>query len=233
MKKNILAASLFAVLGLTSCKKEKTSDTPTTPTSQTSSLIRIKTEVQQNTIRNYFYDFDGKVTKDEDGSIRSNYRTYEYTSNTSVLVKRYKADTLYSTRIYILNKDGYAIYTEYLDDNTIDTNYYDVNGFMMYSKNDQLTVKDGNVIEQITSNDGKKEVDTATYTYYLDRLNTIGESNHGASFFGKDSKNLLKTEKHTSYGGNFRTYTYDFDTKGRVIKRKINNILVSSYTYID
>ena len=64
--------------------------------------------------------------------------------------------------------------------------------------------------------------------YYLDKINTIGNDNRGMPFMGKDSKNLVKTVKYTGTTVNTvskrkrstsdYSYTYEFDSKNRVIK---------------
>ena len=76
-----------------------------------------------------------------------------------------------------------------------------------------------------------------TYEYYLDKINTIGNSNYGINFTGKESKNLVKTKKQTEIGQNGNTFTYEysyvyeFDSKNRVIKSTRNTVSNGASTY--
>ncbi|OJJ14911.1 hypothetical protein BKI52_40870 [marine bacterium AO1-C] len=69
--------------------------------------------------------------------------------------------------------------------------------------------------------------------YYLDKLNTLGNANYGKRFYGKSSKNLLKSSQVK--GDAKITYLYTFDKKGRVIEmiEKDKPQGITSYTYYD
>ncbi len=237
---------MFAVLGLASCKKDEVTTTPST--NQTSSLTdtlvvaktRIKTKFDKDHTSYYLYDANGRQIKSYYVDDNSYYSTMEYLSNNQIVEKNYHGDTLRDSRKYTLNEKGYVVYTESLDNKTIDTTYYDVNGFHKFTNNDQLTIENGNLMKRIyTPENTNNESVIETYTYYMDKLNTIGLKNEGEIYWGKDSKNLIKTEKaYGAYGDYSATYTYEFDTKGRVSKKmtkneSTGNIYTSSYTYTD
>ena len=76
-----------------------------------------------------------------------------------------------------------------------------------------MVVKDENVIKH----------DDKTYEYFLDKISTIRHINYGINFLGKDSKNLVKSEISSS-NGNVKNYSYEFDSKNRVIKEIITEI---------
>jgi hypothetical protein len=69
------------------------------------------------------------------------------------------------------------------------------------------------------------------YTYYTDRVNTIGVENLGVSFMGKQSKNLIKSETKKETGKEV-TYTYEFDSKNRVTKQLCSDGSYTEYTYV-
>ena len=60
---------------------------------------------------------------------------------------------------------------------------------------------------------------TSTCEFNTDKLNTIGYYNLGISFYGKSNKNLVKK---ATYGTDFDSYTYEYDSKGRVIKEIVS-----------
>lgn len=76
------------------------------------------------------------------------------------------------------------------------------------------------------------------FQFYLDKTNTIEFENMGISFFGKQNKNPVKEEKRTStYDSDtytdITTYTYEYDSKGRITKQTDNDGNYSTFTYID
>ncbi len=93
---------------------------------------------------------------------------------------------------------------------------------------------------------GSNSVISYTYTYYMDKYNTIaagswgGEDlnfvNIGLSFLGKGSKNLVKTLTTTdSSGSTTITYSYEYDSRGRVTAQtwtKDGDTWKKIYTYV-
>lgn len=131
--------------------------------------------------------------------------------------------------VYTLNNKGQAISSvTYADEigigeSTRTTYEYDENGYMTrkvvvaYPNDSAITiytVLDGNVISETCS--GKSYAYSYTYDYYYDKSNTIGDENQGIYFLGKQSVNLVR--KIIS-DADVRTFTYEFDEKGRVSKQ--------------
>jgi hypothetical protein len=75
--------------------------------------------------------------------------------------------------------------------------------------------------------------DTTRYTYYNDRLNTIGTENLGMSFYGHQDNTLVKTG--TRNGVIVVSCSYVFDTSGRVtwktMKGEGTTVSYMKYTY--
>lgn len=77
------------------------------------------------------------------------------------------------------------------------------------------------------------------YEFYKDKTNTIEYENMGVTFFGKQNKNAIKEEVRTAtyngevYGPTTTSYTYEFDSKGRITKQTSNEGNYTVYTYVD
>ena len=56
--------------------------------------------------------------------------------------------------------------------------------------------------------------DTTLYTYYYDKVNTIGNENHGIFFYGRQNNTLLKSQ--VTNGKVISTFRYVFDALNRV-----------------
>lgn len=95
----------------------------------------------------------------------------------------------------------------------------------------------GNLVQMTTLYYYDKQKNTPTdtmitkYEYHLDKLNTFGNANYGKRFYGKSSKNLLKSL--WKKGKSKTVYLYTFDKKGRAIemieKDKPRGITVYQY----
>jgi hypothetical protein len=85
---------------------------------------------------------------------------------------------------------------------------------------DEFKYSQGNQIS-LTQSDGRIKPNIIYYSYYPDRLNTIGNDNMGMTFNGHSSLNALKDAIHIqSIGDTLRTtYYYHYDDKGRIIIR--------------
>lgn len=89
----------------------------------------------------------------------------------------------------------------------------------------------GNLISSIyqyMANDTVIQNGITTFNYFTDKLNTIGNLNHGISFLGKQNSNLLLSisDLEWSSADTVRTitnYRYEFDSKNRVSKQYITS----------
>lgn len=116
---------------------------------------------------------------------------------------------------------------------------YDENGFLVYKKESSnsgntwevhaYTIQDGNIVkEEISYSSGY--ISKRTYSYYMDKLNTIGPENMGVTFYGKQSKNLIKSERRD---GETMSYIYEFDSKNRVVRQQCSEGWYHSFTYVE
>lgn len=73
------------------------------------------------------------------------------------------------------------------------------------------------------------------YQFYTDKTNTIDYENMGIYFFGKQNLNPIKQEIEVSaeWPADTTTYTYEYDTKGRITKMIFDFGDYYTYTYID
>ncbi len=241
---------LFILIGLVSfvcfsCTKENQINRETSPLLEV--LVKTKT-TPLNTVETYYYDAQKRVSKiefvEEDGT--SYYYSYTYTANE---VSEYKSnqpiraleETLpngtirmnctSNPRTYKLNAEGYYVgYTTNCESLSIK---YDKNGFIVseshfmidfsgnqYFKNDGKNIID--IANSGTSYGGGEFTNKDVYSYFLDKVNTIGNQNFGKTFLGKSSENLVKTIAATAEN-NFE-YTYEFDEEGRVTASTVKNL---------
>jgi hypothetical protein len=243
MKKLILSAVVLAMV-FVGCKKEETKPADSSSSSSTStSFTRILK------VTNYDYDGSGEITD-------STETTYSYDANRRLISETSKSsdnytfsstfvynsaslitssethksiDTSYTNKkLYMLDANGQITKSYTSGKNDTINFYYSPSGFLKYKNKDEIVeVVDGNLVKQ----------GNTTYEYYLDKINTIGNSNYGINFTGKESKNLVKTEKQTEIGQNGNTFTYEysyvyeFDSKNRVIKSTRNTVSNGASTY--
>lgn len=78
-------------------------------------------------------------------------------------------------------------------------------------------------------------IEKTDFEFYTDKTNTIEYENMGMYFLGRQNKNLVKQETHTS--GNLpaytTSYTYEYDSKGRVTKRIYDNGDYDVFSYVE
>jgi YD repeat-containing protein len=211
MKKIVLTAILFAILGLTSCKKENT-----TPLSVQTEVDRIQSEITVSETNDsikvtYQYDQKGRLLR-VDYSQDSTYHIYDY-SKASQLIETWYDKNQKIERVFThkLNTKGYVQTTSMIGDDTVlfpDTSFYDENDFV-YFKGDKNIVKDGNIILNIEGSD------TIFQDFYLDKTNALSNEMYGSSFQGKTSKNLLKKWKFGKYY--MEDFEYELDAFGKVM----------------
>ncbi len=248
IKYTILSA-FAVVLFLNGCKKDNTSTT-TTPTS---SKLRTYTE-PNGTVDSFYYDASNRLarlkTTDTTG-----YLSYVYKSSDSVLV--YASNGTDSALIisYKLNGAGQAISAT--SPAFTSTYSYDANGYLTYittntvsgSTRDTFVISGNNVTEHRSGNSvlfTNTNVRQA-YTFLSGKTNTIGNTNRGIGFFGKESSELINQEtfKRTvdvsvppsnTTSSETYTYTYEYDSAGRVTKvtktaASTSIATVETYTY--
>jgi len=247
MKKLILNFTVLAMV-FVGCKKEETK--PTT-SSSVNSNTRILSKIDyyydqsdkviDSTVNTASYDANGRIISQVSKHNNNNIFTFSiiYSSSTMLTVNEsYKGiDTSFTNKmLYFLDTKGLAYkYCTVGKKDTINF-YYSPDGFLKYG-NEVVEVVNGNVVKQ----------GNTTYEYYLDKTNTIGNAYRGINFLGNESKNLVKSEKYTNdnMGGSSFTeeylYTYEFDSKNRVIKStktstsngvsNTNSKTITKYTY--
>jgi hypothetical protein len=140
---------------------------------------------------------------------------------------------------YILNSSGYPS-KKYIQSSTGDytdsiSMTYDSDGYILssstisfgYTSKYTFTWSNGNLISKQDSTGLNFE----RYTYYTDKINTVGNENKGMFFLGMKSKNLVKNYSG-SIGGSI-DHSYEFDTRNRVKKETAigANTNISTYTY--
>jgi hypothetical protein len=227
MKKIILSLVILTLV-FVGCKKEDTNKTNTTSNS-VSSTPKILKEYEYNILNDsiildssiitYSYDDKGRLaTIKEDNYTES----YTYVSANLINVSRlyYENDGTLKSGKYSIILDSKGLATKhYVDEKDTLFLYYTSDGFLKGNKIDHIIeVFGGNVIKETN----------ASYEYYIDKNNTIGNENRGIYFLGKDSKNLVKSAKYTGTtvttvskrkrSTSDYSYTYEFDSKNRVIK---------------
>jgi hypothetical protein len=240
MKKIILSVAVLAMV-LVGCKKEETKPSDSSSSSSTPKILKETmysitndTIISDSSITVYAYDSKGRLIS-RSGKFSKD--TYEYNSanlitqtSTNTYSDPYNNVSQPYTFKYILDAKG--LYTKGVYGKEFkDTMYvsYSADGFMKSYKIGEKTyesnveIKDGNIIKQ----------DNSTFEYYLDKTSTIRNVNRGINFYGKDSKNLVKSVKNTSIdptlGSGISEYTYEFDSKNRVIKSTRTQVNSGNY----
>lgn len=221
MKKTILCLALVA-LSVIGCKKEEVQSSDDSTSLLSSPKVLTEIEYLENdgissdtAIKKYEYDSKGRVISEIQLATFSNYSiNYKYLSLSKIyVIMHYHNDgmgTIDDTFYLNLDQNGRAISFE----SSVKTEGYSYSpeGFLN-NNNKVMVVKDENVIKH----------DDKTYEYFLDKISTIRHINYGINFLGKDSKNLVKSEISSS-NGNVKNYSYEFDSKNRVIKEIITEI---------
>ena len=232
MRKIILSTAILALV-FVGCKKDEVKPTDSSTASNSSTSIstvpkisKEKVYFENSTMGNdtivttYTYDSKGRLVSSKSNSYTT---TYNYVSaNLITTTYFYENDSVKQENIstsYILDSKGNAskMYSSIMKD-TISI-YYSPDGYNRGSGsmlNFKLEVIDGNVVNK----------NNIAYEYYLDKINTIGSENKGIYFYGKDSKNLVKSDKWVGTNGmsSNTDYSYEFDSKNRVIKSVRNQV---------
>ncbi len=214
------------------------------------SLIRIKQvdNLKTGSSASYTYDEQGRILTSK--SSKGPGAQYQYTSNVAIKQLSAAGNIGAQTDTFRLNSNGWV---EMEADNyegktqSLSKYKYDVGGFMVEARqfiNGSLAGTASYVIVKgnrtdYTYIDEKKEVlSKVHYTYYNDKINTIGEENMGMLFHGRDSKNLFKESIGLNAKGDtvsINFYSYKFDNQGRVTQRVLrqkNGALQDSTGYV-
>jgi hypothetical protein len=229
IKKVILSITVLAMV-FVGCKKEETKPSDSSTSSSTSRISKETTYsykdsiITDTSITLYTYDSKGRLVSEINDYFTS---TYSYISaNLISITKSLKNNSsIQNFKVnYILDSKGKVIkqYSEGTNDTT-KVNYTKEGFPLPASSNIQIEVLNENIVKNVNTTNGN-----TIYEYYLDKINGLGYANHGVYFMGKDSKNLIKSVKWESPGTqkmrSSTQYTYEFDSKNRVIKSTENSV---------
>jgi len=190
----------------------------------------------------YTYNADGHVAHVRFSWNRSKY-DYQYLNDK--IVRRYYNQEKNNTQMdtFFLNKRG-LVEKMTSDDPSGKTmiRQYNTDGYlkvMVFGENDSNTCEyhSGNEISNTMIDSGKIK-STNAYTYYLDKINTIGDDNMGSEFLGISCKNPIKNSYFSLAGEDplITNHIYQYDKKGRIISQAVYaydyyNRLIDSTTY--
>jgi hypothetical protein len=221
MKKGILFIAIISI-AFSACKK-KNDETPAVPKLKTSIIPDVlNAEVDTAT---YSYNSDGTVL--QIATPAGAKHLFSYNGNMVTDISYDNAGGVSETSTYYLNTQGMA---DSMVEGISSYRYryiYDVNGFKtiqkFYGPSNSLAgiinyTNDGSNISDVYYVDGVGNVTTTFhYTFYTDKLNTVGNANKGMSFLGKSSKNTTNVSTLTT-GGNtsISTSSSTYDSQGRV-----------------
>ncbi|MEQ1553649.1 MAG: hypothetical protein ABL929_05695 [Ferruginibacter sp.] len=228
MKKIIYVA--IVLLAITSCKKKSEDVILPNPVAQ---LPKIKTYTIGGDNVTYTYDAQGRILTRV--NTVSNWK-YEYSYGTNVVTENYYVGTtLSSTYRYELQTDNGLVRRIFSSGDTYQTAYtYNANNLVSEKVNSNTLNSNtttekfyytGNLLDStiktFSSNTDKYRTH---YTYYTDKINTIGFKNMGYLFYAEESDKPVKQVKYIFSPTNTQIsdYTYTYDAAGKIINRKIN-----------
>ena len=234
--------SLIIITGvLVACSKNKDNSNSTpTPTA----LTRIKAQTSGALVRTYFYDVQGRAVKvdNNDGGKKE----YEYPDG-KVIRKYYNTNGDYQySNIEELNAEGYTVRSTRNNQPTWEYLYtYNADKTLskQIMKSNSIIVKDffwnnGNLDSIRFSTQNGSWNYTELKTYYTDKPNALGDIVFGEEYWGKNSKNLLKSSFNRFPDGSTSikdVYTYEHDNQSRVTKQTITsdngNVYIALNTY--
>lgn len=164
---------------------------------------------------------NGKISKVYRADGKGLTENHKYTSDTTLLITRNFSDgNVGNTFNVTLNKQGYV--KKWVTDGYSNVHTYDANGFKTavtytysdatLSSNSTFTYTNGNLTQE---KNFKKNVlqYTVDYTYYEDKVNKTDLINNQnmPDFYGKFSKNLVKTIKYTYADKTVESYEYSYE----------------------
>jgi len=220
---------IFFIGALAACSKNHDNSVTTPPLT---GLTRMKMQTSGATVYTYFYDSQARMVKMENSN--GSRKEYEYAAG-KVTRKYYNTSGVYQYSIIEeLNTDGYTFHSTYSNQPTWEYLYtYNADKTMAKQVVDAngITVKDyfwsnGNLDSiRFSSQNGAWNY-TEVNSYYTDKPNTLSDDIFGEQYWGKNSKNLLKsTVNHFPDGSSSikDDFTYEFDGEGKVIKQTITS----------
>jgi len=184
----------------------------------------------------YIYDDAGRVslTKEPRGAKT----TYSYSPGLVVMQGTDSAGKIFKTDTLYLNDNGKVATSvnHHRSGSFMATFLYDDSGFVKQivnyevgsSRGDTLvfTIANGNVLTSQNPGSADRAKDDAEhagfktiyYDYYMDKINTTGIENKGEPFFGRSSRNLIKSAVTVGSNGDtlsIVSFQYEYDPKGR------------------
>jgi hypothetical protein len=226
----LVTSLLLGLFILSSCNKDEEEST-----FQFDKYPRIKSMQYNNPGISYFvnyeYDSKGRQIKFifDDGA----YTKTEYFGYTIKHIYFNSQNEPQNTSLFLLNTNGLVETSDFGVTYEYDENGYNIGLIIDSFSSWKMSIISGNrsYARRILS------ADTTFYNYeYFPLINTIGDENTGVSYFGKQNVNL--TSKNIIYHipelPDTAYFSYEFDSKDRVVKQIINNsgiIETSLYTY--
>lgn len=242
MKKTTsLTAIAFTSLIVLSCSKEK-NENPSN-TAATSSVTRIKTWSNTSGQKTYLYDNSGKLTEVQSNT--GSKVTYEYAPGKIIHRQFNTAGVNDFTAEYDLNEAGLVVTEKrpsqpgftatfiYNDQKQPVKSIYNTNGIV---HTQDFFYNNGNCDSIRISENGNWDY-TRHFTHYTDKSNHLSNEAYGYPFFGKESKNLVKSVEYIDSNGSSSGLTsieYEYDAKGRPVKETKTqgvNIYINYITY--
>jgi hypothetical protein len=240
MRKQFLLV-LIVVSFFVSCKKESTNQPPANPGGGSTTVSKIKEWTNNSGMTTYTYDASGRCTQYLYSSGAKN--TFEFLSNKIIQRQFNNAGINDFTREYEVGANGLVSKETRPNDPNFDAVF-------IYNSDKQVVKKiyhqngSTQTVDYFFSNGNCDSArfstnniwsSTTRFTYYTDKPNTISNDAFGMQFFGKDSKNLLKSEQYvysdgTQVGPIVRVY--EFDAAGKVIKQTSQSGANINITYI-
>lgn len=237
MKKQLFLLTAITSILIYSCKK----DSGNLPSPGNNSASLVKTETGAS-IYTYKYDASGRSTEI---TYPTGKTTYEYQGN-KVTKKYFNTNgVMTSSYIYDLDANGLVSKVSKVGDPNYQENwFYNSDKQIIKQINQYNGVSD--VRDYFYSNGNEDSVrvtyngqfsHTVRFSYFTDKLNLLNYANYGVGFFGKKSKNLIKTEQYFYADGSTndeQQSSYEVDGNGKVTKgtyKSGQNIEIIYYSY--
>ena len=169
--------------------------------------------------------------------------TYKYQYSTSQIIEAvYDNEGVMKYQVtYHLNEKDLAVTSSQSSRSVMENSQYeyDADGYMIkntfFSEGTTVyaswswEITDGNITSHTSHQPHSGLGGTETYTYFTDKTNSAGNNNTGMMFFGKSSRNLVRSSTFTSDASSgSATYSYQFDSHQRVTRVTIQGSTLSS-----
>lgn len=222
---------LFAIAILLSCsKKDNTTEVP-------EQISKVKKVASGSESVSYTYDANGRVTSE---IITANQSIATYTYLTGEIKKTFTDLGSSYTYFLTLNSDGLMIKsTSTVNTNTIEYTYNadktkssEKLTFPTYGLRFDYFYSNGNIDSIRHFDETGRLTNTTYYSYYLDQPQKLSYSSFGADYYGKDTRNMLKSKKNSYATTSYlqENYEYTYDSNGRVATKKTTYINGGSIT---